>query len=101
MKLARVLLVVICIALFCSESFGDEGTNIWSESTNYDGAISNAPIDWNTRTWALCIGPVTIYTDGTVRLDEGVSKEEAARAFWKAVYEAYPGMFINKVPTWK
>ena len=101
MKSARVLLAVICTALFCSESFGQEQTNTWSGKIYYDGAINNSAIDFNSSSLALCIGPVTIYTDGTVKLDEGASQDDAAREFWKAVYAAYPGMFTNKVPTWK
>ena len=101
MRITRILLAVICTALFCSESSGEGGTNVWSGDIYYDGAISNAAIDWNSQTWALCIGHVTIYTDGTVKLYEGVSQDDAAREFWKAVYAAYPGMFTNKVPTWE
>ena len=101
MRITRILLAVICTALFCSESFGEERTNAWNGDILYAGAISNAAIDWNSISWAIFIGPVTIFTDGTVKLDEGVSKDEAARDFWKAVYEAYPLMFTNKVPTWK
>lgn len=88
-------LAVVSIALFGLKSNGEGETNYWI------GSVSNADIDWCTQAMALVIGPVTIYADGNIKLDDRVSLDDAARDFWKAVYAAYPVMFTDKAPTWK
>ena len=74
--------------------------NLDPNATNSTGE-GNLWLDFDSQDWAVCIAAVTIYQDGSIKIDENYTTNEAARLFWKTVYETYPTMFTNKTPTWE
>jgi hypothetical protein len=87
LRIAAALLAAGSGLLLAGSIYAD--TNVWSNDSTNICSINT----WRVST-DLTIGPVTICTtNGVVKIKEGVALDEASRAFWKAVSDAYPAMF--------
>jgi hypothetical protein len=103
---AALLVAISWTALFGNLSAqtvsGTLETDKFLQSGTYDQTIHFAPAQKMLMRWMNTNAEITIFTDkgnvtistidGSVRLDPGVSTDEAAMVFWKAVTMALPQM---------